>query len=77
MKNGYKKPRSLTTSGFFGVASILDAQYGCGEGISSCFLQSNLQIPPTYALQKSSVTAKTVGGYRFLTLFQNPSLSIA
>ena len=30
---GTKKPRSLTTSGFFGVASIKDAQYGCGEGI--------------------------------------------
>ena len=28
-----KKPRSLTTSGFFGVASIKDAQYGCGGGI--------------------------------------------
>ena len=27
---GIKKPRSLTTSGFFGVASIKDAQYGCG-----------------------------------------------
>lgn len=25
---GTKKPRSLTTSGFFGVASIKDAQYG-------------------------------------------------
>ena len=30
---GTKKPRSLTTSGFFGVASIKDAQYGCGDGI--------------------------------------------
>ena len=30
---GTKKPRSLTTSGFFGVASIKDAQYGCGGGI--------------------------------------------
>ena len=30
---GTKKPRSLTTSGFFGLASILDAQYGCGGGI--------------------------------------------
>ena len=47
---------------------------GCGEGISSCFLQSNLRTSPTYALQKSSVTAKTVGVYRFLTLFQIPFL---
>ena len=30
---GTKKPRSLTTSGFLGVASIKDAQYGCGDGI--------------------------------------------
>ena len=42
------------------------------KGISSCFLQSNLRASPTYALQKSSVTAKTVGVYRFLTLLQIP-----
>jgi hypothetical protein len=48
-----------------------------GVGISSCFLQSNLRASPTYALQKSSVTAKTVGVYRFLTLFQIPLLLIS
>jgi len=42
------------------------------EGIFSCFLQSNIRASPTYALQKSSVTAKTVGVYRFLTLLQIP-----
>ena len=50
---------------------------GCGSGISSCFLQSNLRISPTYALQKSSVTAKTVGVYCFLTLFQIPPLLLS
>ena len=48
-----------------------------GVGISSCFLQSNLRTSPTYALQKSSVTAKTVGVYRFLTLLQIPSLFLS
>ena len=47
------------------------------EGIFSYFLQSNLRASPTYALQKSSVTAKTVGDYRFLTLFQIPPLLLS
>jgi hypothetical protein len=43
------------------------------RGLLSCFLQGKLRNSQTYALQKSSVTAKTVGVYRFLTLFQIPS----
>jgi len=45
---------------------------GGERGIGSCFLQGNLRVSQTNALQKSSVTAKTVGDYRFLTLFQIP-----
>ena len=32
IKNGYKKPRSLTASGFFMLAFILSTQHGCGDG---------------------------------------------
>ena len=48
-----------------------------GRGISSCFLQSNLRASPTNALQKSSVTAKTIDTYRFLTLLQIPSILLS
>ena len=58
---GTKKLRSRFASGFFGLASIKDAQYGCGDGISE---QKGLSAILRSDTQNDAVCRRRNGGHR-------------